>query len=324
MNTSTPTVGSQPDGGSIKESIAALRSILMIDTPTKSLLSPSVAAQNSRAQQWDELSKLRSKASELKHQIQEATNEAAQENRKRKTLQTTYDALAKHRKELSVQLELVSKSREAVEEKLASMRKNLNEERVAISKERAQWRPEINQLRREKKKWEESSNTFEARCVTAEQHAQQSERRVATLEKELVETQVMLQAQQSFQVTLQPRIEQAEKARHVAEENVSLAQNELERIKSRHQKSLASMLNIQQNLKKKLKEVREEYKVTERKLEELKKDLDDAQTTQTLAIEKQREAMVALEAKNSDYDCLKEKVGRMKITFPNLVVDPIA
>jgi chromosome segregation ATPase len=146
-NNATPTKD-------IKESIAALRSILMIDTPTNTLLSgkhPTVAAQQSlhdpSRQHWEELAKLRNKTVELKTKFHAATTEAEHETRQRKTLQTTYDALSKQRKELSAQLDIVAKSRDIAEEKLATMRKSMNEERAAIAHERVQWRPQLEKLR---------------------------------------------------------------------------------------------------------------------------------------------------------------------------------
>ena len=264
------TPGGQKDK-SIKESIAALRSILMIDTPTKSLLSdeaPSVAAQQSRydarKEQWEEIAKLRSTTSELKHRVQEVTNEASLETRKRKTLQTTYDALAKHKKELSVQLELVTKSREAAEEKLDSMRKTLGEERLAMAKERVQWRPEMDRLSREKTKFESKSKELEAQCVSAEQKVQELGQRVNRLEKELSDTKAKLQEKQASQTALQPRVEQSEKARRKAEETLAKVQNELDTIKGRHHKSLTSLLDMQQKIKEDLKQAQEGKKNSQR------------------------------------------------------------
>lgn len=279
MNPTTPVRQSHPEG-SIKDSIAALRSILMIDTPTKSLLSPSVEAQQSRAQQlqqWDEVSKLRHATSELKHQIQEVAKEAAQEVRKRKTLQTTYDALAKHKRELSLQLEIVNQSREATEEALGKVQKALQEERTTYFKERSLWKPEIDRLTRENKNWSEQSKTLESRCATLEETKQQLSAQIKTLETKLAEAQAKLNSWESSQAILQPALEQAEKARQTAEAQSARVQQELEVIKRRHQKSLASLLDIQQNLKSQLEQVRQEKLAADEKLTSTLQELENVQ-----------------------------------------------
>lgn len=276
--------------GDIKDSIAALRSILMIDTPTKSLLSgqhPSVAAQQSRYDerkvQWDELARLRDNASELKHRVQEATAEAANETRKRKTLESTYDALAKHKKELSVQLELVTKSREAAEEKIEQMRTTLNNERAAMAKERVEWKPEMDRLSREKNKFEREAKELRVRCQSAEQKVQELGNRVRHLEKELADTKTALETNLSSQASLQPRVDQSETARRKAEQTLAQVQTELDTIKHRHQKSLGSMLEIQQKLKKKLADAEQDKKAAEEKLQQVVSELRIAkEATQNL------------------------------------------
>lgn len=287
MDPSTPVRESHPEG-SIKDSIAALRSILMIDTPTKSLLSPSIEAQQSRAKQWDEVSKLRHKTSELKSQIQEVTKEAAQEVRKRKTLQTTYDALAKHKRELSVQLELVTKSREATEEKLGKLQKTLQEERNSHFKERSLWKPEIDRLTRENKNWSEQSRSLEIRCAALEESKQQLSNQIKTLETKLADAQAKLNNWESSQAAFQPALDQAEKARQNAEAKSEQVQKELEVIKRRHQKSLASLLEIQQNLKAQLQQVRQEKTATEEILKSTQQELENVQS-----IAKEQEAQLA-------------------------------
>jgi len=281
----TPGASERGDGGSnIKDSIAALRSILMIDTPTKSLLSgqhPSVAAQQSQCEerkvQWDQLAKLRDTTSELKHRVQEATHEAANETRKRKTLQTAYDALAKHKKELSMQLELVTKSREASEERLEALRKTLSEERAAIANERVQWKPDLDRLSREKTKFQQGTKTLQTRCHSAEQKVKELEGRVKLLESELAQTKAVLERNQSSQAALQPRVDQSETARRKAEASLSQLRKELDTIKRRHRKSLGSMLENKQDLKKQLAEAQAGRKAAEKKLEQTLKEKKNAE-----------------------------------------------
>jgi DNA repair exonuclease SbcCD ATPase subunit len=260
----------------------------MIDTPTKSLLSPSIEAQQSRAKQWDEVSKLRHTTSELKSQIQEVTKEAAQEVRKRKTLQTTYDALAKHKRELSVQLELVTKSREATEETLGKLQKTLQDERNTYFKERSLWKPEIDRLTRENKNWSEQSRSLEIRCTALEENKQQLSSLIKTLETKLADALAKLNNWESSQAAFQPALDQAEKARQNAEAKSEQVQKEVEVIKRRHQKSLASLLEIQQNLKAQLQQVRQEKTATEEKLKSTQQELENVQS-----IAKEQEAQLA-------------------------------
>jgi chromosome segregation ATPase len=317
---STPGGQTQGDGGNgnIKDSIAALRSILMIDTPTKSLLSstdnPSIAAQQSRydarKQQWEEIASLRNTTSVLKHRVQEVTNEASLETRKRKTLQTAYDALAKHKKELSVQLELVTKSREASEEKLANMRKALGEERGAMAQERVAWRPEMDRLSRDKTKFENKCQELEARSVAADIKVQELQQKVNRLEKGLSDTKAQLEENQTVQTALLPRAEQSEKARRKAEESLAQVQTELNTIKGRHHKSLTSMLDMQQKSKQELKEAQEGKQIAEERHQQALQNLKEAKTAEKNAID----AMQKATAEAQDLNFLntietKQKVG---------------
>lgn len=291
---STPGASDQGDGkGNFKDSIAALRSILMIDTPTKSLLSgqhPSVADQRSQYEErkvhWNELSKLRDTTSQLRHRVQKATIEAANETKKRKTLQTTYDALAKHKKELSVQLELVTKSREAAEEKLDAMRKDLREERERIAKERVQWKPELDRLSREKTRFEKEADELRSQYQIVEQKVRTLEARVEHLKTTLNKTEEKLQTKEISQAALQPRVEQAETARQKAEDSLAAANGELDATKRRHRKSLGSMLGIQQNLKKELSRAQDEKKAAETKLEKAFEDLRTVEAAKQAAMDK--------------------------------------
>jgi chromosome segregation ATPase len=313
---STPGGQKQGDGsGNIKDSIAALRSILMMDTPTKSLLSdehPSIAAQQSRyearQQQWDEIAKLHNTTSELKHRVQEVTNEASLETKKRKTLQTTYDALAKHKKELSVQLELVTKSREASEEKLANMRKTLSEERAAMAKERVQWRPEMDRLSREKTKFENKCKELETRCVSADRKVQELEHKANRLEKGFSDTKAQLKEDRTLQTALLPRVEQSEKARRKAEESLAQIQNELDTIKGRHHKSLTSILDMQQKIKQELKEAQEGKKIAEENLQKAIEDLKEAKMAETNAVDRMQKAMAEAQDRDSSNKTANEKV----------------
>lgn len=256
----------------IKDSIAALRSILMFDTPTKSLLSgrhPTVAAQQTRhdissRQTWDELATLRSKTVELKTKVEAATTEAEHETRKRKTLQTTYDALAKQRKQLSVQLEIVSKSRDVAEEKLAAMRKTMNEERTSMTHERLRWRPQLENLKKDNEILETKKKELEIQCSSSNSKVRELDAQLLRLQNSMAKMEAELRSSKELH------------SKHIVEQNLAMAaenrlasvQEELDTIKLRHQKSLGSMLQIQKNLKDQLQQALFDKKTTEEEMAE--------------------------------------------------------
>lgn len=272
--------------GNIKDSIAALRSILMIDTPTKAMLAgqhPSVDLQRARHEeqkQQEEIAELRTKASDLKLQVQRVANEAAQENRMRKSLETTYEAMAKHKEELSVQLELVTKARQTVEEKLDATTATLQKERTAMAKERELWKPELERLQRSQKGLESRVDQLQRRCQTAETKAQQFESRVKILEKDLADTQNQLMTHKASLAGMQPRLDRSEKLRCQAEKDLQNAQAELATLKRRHGKSLDSLLKINQGIKADLKVAIAEKVVAEEKYQALQSDMAKAMASQ--------------------------------------------
>ena len=261
-----------PKTKDIKDSIAALRSILMIDTPTKSLLSgmhPTVAAQQSRhdnttRQTWDELASLRSKTVELKTKVQAATTEAEHETRQRKTLQATYDALAKQRKELSVQLELVTKSRDAAEEKLEAMRKSFNEERASMAHERLQWRPQLAKLKKDNDILESKQKELELQCSSSKTEVRELNAQVVRLQN----TTAILEAELRSCQELNSKQTAEHNLAMTVEKRLASVQKELDTIKCRHQKSLGSMLQIHQNLKAQLQQALLEKKTIQDELVE--------------------------------------------------------
>jgi len=294
----------------IRESIGALRSILMLDTPTNSLLSgshPTVAAQQSQydisRKTWDELATLRSKTLELKTKVQDATTEAEQEARKRKTLQSTYDALTRQRKELSVQLELITKSRDAAEEKLAIIRKSLNEERAAVVHEQCQWRPRIDELKAENEKLETRQKDLEAQCLVSGTRVRELESKLAQQQRTMENISAELRSSQEWLAKQMGDHREAVET----EKKLATAQEELHTIKRRHQKSLGSMLQIQQSLKSDLQNLQTEKKSSEELIAKHVEDLNQAEKAKEDAIIKlQTEKQASKETIAKHLDDLKQ------------------
>lgn len=292
----------------------------MIDTPTKTLLSathPTVAAQKSHhdtsRKQWDEVAKLRSRASELKTKVQAVTSQAEQETRQRKTLQTTYDALTKHRRELSVQLQLVTKSREIAEEKLAAMRKTLNDERAAMVHERVQWRPQLENLKRENEKLESNVKGLEARYTSSTSKVRQLEATIVQIKNSLAKTTADLQSSRDLQTK---QVADRDLA-GAAEKKLASLQEELDIIKRRHKKSLESMLQIQQNLKKQLQQAQLEKTTAEHeivrtveKLKQAEQARDEAIASRNMVVEECERQMDTVKVAAAN-----EKVGPLDDTL---------
>jgi hypothetical protein len=111
-----------PRGSS--SSIAALRQILMLDTPTRDILNDkhNAVQQQARYQEQQrytaEMKGQLDQIKDLKKRVKDLQTECETERSMRKTLETTYEALSNHKKELTLQLELVSKARQHLEQKL--------------------------------------------------------------------------------------------------------------------------------------------------------------------------------------------------------------
>lgn len=274
MSLQPPSTPGTKQNAGIKDSLAALRSILMIDTPTKALLDgnhPSVSTQYqskheaSRLQQM-EIEEWKTKTIDLRTRVAEAKNEASKESRMRKSLESTYEALSKHKQELSVQLELVTKSREATEAKLEAVTKTLRTERIAVAQERVQWKPEMERLQREKQRLLVQHKSLESRCRIAE-------RKVKDLERQLQRGHTSLPPSTQNSVTggvsdsgLKSLLDKAEASRIQAEEISAKSVGELAVIKRRHIKSLDSLLQKQDKLKDQLQTVENEKKELTEKL----------------------------------------------------------
>eukprot|EP00934_Nitzschia_sp_Nitz4_P004392 Nitzschia sp. Nitz4//scaffold48_size128905//11554//13175//NITZ4_003578-RA/size128905-augustus-gene-0.16-mRNA-1//-1//CDS//3329552916//4382//frame0 len=260
MSSVPPLTPNKEHGRNIQESIAALRSILMIDTPTKALLSashPSVSSQQAEYQHHQsQLKALSSKAAALEAKVKQAEENA-------KALESSYQALTKQNKELSRQLELVSSARNTVEEKLDKTTATLKSERAAASRNLSLWKPELERLRRNYDSTSAKSKDLEGRCKSAEVKARQAETRLHEIEREFEKTKAQLTTNQSRQVALQPRLDKAEKQKSQAETDLAKAKAELDMLKSRHLKSLQSMLDSHLQVKNKLKAMEESKKALE-------------------------------------------------------------
>ncbi|KAL3922088.1 MAG: hypothetical protein SGILL_002392 [Bacillariaceae sp.] len=147
----TPT--GDNNNGDIQKSIAALRSVLMLDTPARNILGGRLATPAHSNDHQENPSPLlhgeSSSSSVLKKQLKD-------EIARRKTLETTYDSLTKLQKQQSEQLETIASSRKNVEKQLSEKELELKVEKEARSQDRMHWKPQIEMIQDENKKLQQT------------------------------------------------------------------------------------------------------------------------------------------------------------------------
>lgn len=179
------------EGGSIMGSIAALRNILMIDTPTKSILnrSTSISLQQTRyleRQEYEEkIDALQTKLDDMKSDQKRLQEELKQEKSVNKSLQTTYDALLKHKKEVMVHLELLKNSRGKLEDDLTAHIKNLRETKREAAEADENNNKQIQSLTQEKSAALAKASDFESKYEASSKKASELEKNVASLKSEI-------------------------------------------------------------------------------------------------------------------------------------------
>ena len=154
-NPSTPgnAVGegkSNDNGGDILKSIAALRSVLMLDTPTRAALASRVATPRRPNFTPAPPRTSRLEQQQLQQHDEGAENspqqQLANEIERRQTLELSYDQLLKLQKQQSTQLESVTKSRQDTMEELTKMKGLLEIEKRKSVERNMQYRPQLDLL----------------------------------------------------------------------------------------------------------------------------------------------------------------------------------
>ena len=169
-------ISTEEEGGGIFSSIAALKQILMLDSPTRDILND----KNNMLQQLryedqkrceNEMKEQSEQMEELKSRIDTLKKESEKERSLRKTLETTYEALSEHKKELAIQLEMISNSRDALEEKVAGADSILEALEKSYSSEKKALETKLEEVSKEKDAALEKTGTLEARLLTAKREA---------------------------------------------------------------------------------------------------------------------------------------------------------
>lgn len=216
MSATTPISNRNNDTG-IMESIAALREVLMLDTPTKAMLSGekqnSIAYQfrsPSRHQYEEEIGRLKSSLADMQKKQKQLERETEKERCVHKTLETSYDMLSVHKKELTAQLDQVSEARESLEEKVANASILLGKETKLRSEDRQKWETEFEELKKQqeekvaslKKEWSEEKATLakarielESKLETIQADNRAAVERAKKLQEHLVTSQGQVEEQ---------------------------------------------------------------------------------------------------------------------------------
>jgi chromosome segregation ATPase len=219
------STSTEEDSGGIFSSIAALKQILMLDSPTRDILND----KNNMLQQlrYEEQKRFESQMKEQNEQMEELKSrigalkkESEKERSLRKTLETTYEALSEHKKELAVQLEMVSHSREVLEEKVAGVDSNLEALEKSHASEKKALETQLEEVSKEKDTALEKTGTLEARLLTAEREVEELKVAKAATTAELEATTAMqeeikqglLDAHFTASETLKKQLEASEEA----------------------------------------------------------------------------------------------------------------
>jgi chromosome segregation ATPase len=171
-------ISTEKEGGGIFSSIAALKQILMLDSPTRDILND----KNHMLEQlrYEEQKRAESKVEaqneqmeELKSRVDALKKESEKERFLRKTLETTYEALSEHKKQLTMQLEMISNSRDALEEKVAGADSILEALEKSYSSEKKALETKLEEVSKEKDAALEKTGNLEGRLLTAEREIEE-------------------------------------------------------------------------------------------------------------------------------------------------------
>jgi chromosome segregation ATPase len=174
----TPQMPTEKEGDGIFSSIAALKQILMLDSPTRDILND----KNNMLQQLryeeqkrfeNQMKEQNDQMEELKSRIDALKKESEKERSLRKTLETTYEALSEHKKELTIQLEMISNARDALEEKVAGADSKLEALEKSYECEKKALETKLEEVSKEKDAALEKTGNLEARLLTAEREVEE-------------------------------------------------------------------------------------------------------------------------------------------------------
>mmetsp|Transcript_7712 Transcript_7712/g.11033 ORF Transcript_7712/g.11033 Transcript_7712/m.11033 type:complete len:652 (+) Transcript_7712:132-2087(+) len=172
-------------GDRFKDSLASLRKILMVDkSPSKHLVSGSVTdSEGARLKKElrvtkENLRSINKKSSVLEKKLEEANEQLQRERSLRATLESTYEALAKHKQELTAQVDSLLKTRNEQEEEVKSLQNSLEKQKDKRTEIEIRLTKKLEILELEKAKALKEGGDLEAKLVSSERKFSDMEKKV--------------------------------------------------------------------------------------------------------------------------------------------------
>lgn len=164
-------VSAEEDG--LNSSLKHLRSILMID-----------AASNAGVVKFEE-------------QIKHLEGRLKEERSLRAKQETSYEALSKYNKELSLQLDAVTKLNQTNEDKYNSANRSLQSEKTQLDRKQTEWTSETDKLKNDLKESQNESEKNKTRCLYFQQQIEELKTESKELKADIVKLKSEIEANQN-------------------------------------------------------------------------------------------------------------------------------
>jgi chromosome segregation ATPase len=215
--------GQDDAGGGIMRKISALRDLLLNSSGNAGGGLANIEATSLQQERYEEKLRLEAEArkresviQELQSQLGGVTKELEEERSLRKTLETTYEALAEHKKVLTIQLEAVSTVRNSLEEKKKAVESTLEKERSEHEEAKNLVEKQLLEVTKQKNTALEEVGSMEANLLASKRLVEevQAEKaaREAELEKEKASHREIVQGYMESSEILKSRLTESEEA----------------------------------------------------------------------------------------------------------------
>jgi chromosome segregation ATPase len=220
----TMTMTGQDDaGGGIMRKISALRELLLNSSGNAGGGLANIEATSLQQERYEEKLRLEAEArkresviQELQSQLGGVTKELEEERSLRKTLETTYEALAEHKKVLTIQLEAVSTVRNSLEGKKKAVESTLEKERSEHEEAKNLVEKQLLEVTKQKNTALEDFGSMEANLLASKRLVEevQAEKaaREAELEKEKASHREIVQGYMESSEILKSQLKESEEA----------------------------------------------------------------------------------------------------------------
>jgi chromosome segregation ATPase len=188
----TMMTGQDAAGGGIMRKISVLRELLLNSSGNAAGGLTNIEATALQQARYEEKLRLDAEArkresviQELQSQLGGATKELEEERSLRKTLETTYEALAEHKKVLTIQLEAVSTVRNTLEDKKKAVESTLEKERIEHEEAKKLVEKQLLEITKQKNTALEEVGSMEANLLVSKRLVEEVRAEKAARETEL-------------------------------------------------------------------------------------------------------------------------------------------